>query len=326
MKASAPNWLAAGSQLVEKIFRPSVLNHDVACWLVEMAIRTRITSTSRPAASARPWKPRSPSGRCLIRVPVDPAGLVGPAGSTCVTALTTTSWPGLRASQRSPLAADLAQLRLGLLVDVGGQRRVTQLGEQFLAVAEQVAEVRLKHLGRSGVRLSRVDQVPRLVGDRVRAGTRRPYRAERQVGRDGGLAGRGRGSRVRRRDVTARLVLDRGEAQAGGLGGGVVHIPDGPGGGLDDLRHPGVAAASVAVGGPLDGRAAAERPTASRALHEELGEVGGGARRVGADGEGDRGAGQGGTRVIGLDRRVVPRLYLAVEDAGDDGRRQLQLA
>ena len=63
MKASAPNWLAAGFQLLVKIFKPSVLNHDEACWLVETAIRTRITSTSRPHASARIWKPRSPSGR-----------------------------------------------------------------------------------------------------------------------------------------------------------------------------------------------------------------------------------------------------------------------
>ena len=63
MKASAPNWLFAGFQVFEKIFRPSVVNHDEACWLVETAIRTRITSTSRPEASARIWKPRSPSGR-----------------------------------------------------------------------------------------------------------------------------------------------------------------------------------------------------------------------------------------------------------------------
>ena len=35
MKASAPNWLAAGFQLFVKIFRPSVLNHDEACWVVD---------------------------------------------------------------------------------------------------------------------------------------------------------------------------------------------------------------------------------------------------------------------------------------------------
>ena len=39
MKASAPNWLAAGSQLLVKIFRPSAVNHDEACWLVETAIQ-----------------------------------------------------------------------------------------------------------------------------------------------------------------------------------------------------------------------------------------------------------------------------------------------
>ena len=62
MKASAPNWLAAGFQLLVKMRRPSALNHGAACWLVVMAIRTRITSTSRPAPSVTAWKPRSPSG------------------------------------------------------------------------------------------------------------------------------------------------------------------------------------------------------------------------------------------------------------------------
>ena len=88
MKASAPNWLAEGFQLFVKIFRPSVLNHDEACWLVVTAIRTRITSTSRPDASARTWKLRSPSGRRSDRARADPAGA---AGSACVTVLTTSS-------------------------------------------------------------------------------------------------------------------------------------------------------------------------------------------------------------------------------------------
>src|SRR6266581_3348734 len=150
MKASAPKWLAAGSQLFEKIFRPCELNHDVACWLVEKAIRTRITSTSRPDASARVWKPRSPSGRRCVKGLADPAF---PAGSACATLLMTKSRSGRPASPCSRLAADLAQLRLGLLVDVGGQRRVAQLGKQFLAVSEQVADVGLEHLGRIGIRL-----------------------------------------------------------------------------------------------------------------------------------------------------------------------------
>ena len=88
MKASAPNWLAPGFQLLVKIFRPSVENHDEACWLVETAIRTRITSTSRPHASARTGKPRSPSGRRSDRGRADPAGT---AGSARVTVLTTAS-------------------------------------------------------------------------------------------------------------------------------------------------------------------------------------------------------------------------------------------
>src|SRR5229473_283066 len=96
MKASAPNWLAAGFQLLAKIFRPSVLNHDEACWLVETAIRRRITSTSRPDASARTWKPRSPSGRRWDRALADPAGT---AGSAFAAVLTTSSRSDLLASQ-----------------------------------------------------------------------------------------------------------------------------------------------------------------------------------------------------------------------------------
>src|ERR1700680_4671036 len=100
MKASAPNWLAEGFQLFEKTFRPSALNHDEACWLVETAIKARITRTSRPDASARAWKPRSPSGRRSDRARADPAG---PAGSTCATVLTAMSRSDLPASQRAHL-------------------------------------------------------------------------------------------------------------------------------------------------------------------------------------------------------------------------------
>src|SRR5208282_2357966 len=88
MKASAPNWLAAGFQLFVKILKPSALNHDEACWLVETAIRTRITSTSKPHASARIWKLRSPSGRRSDRARAAPAGV---AGSARVAVLTTVS-------------------------------------------------------------------------------------------------------------------------------------------------------------------------------------------------------------------------------------------
>src|ERR1019366_1244149 len=177
MKGSAPNWFAAGFQLFEKIFRPSVLNHDEACWLVETAIRTRITSTSRPAASARTWKPRSPSGRRSDRARADPAG---PAGSACATVLTATNRSHPPASQCSHLHTDLAELCLGLLVDVGRQRRVAQLGQQLLAVSEQVADVGLEHRRVVRVRLLRVDQIPALIGDRVRGRARPPDRVERK--------------------------------------------------------------------------------------------------------------------------------------------------
>src|SRR6266568_781381 len=192
MKASAPNWLAAGFQVFEKIFRPSAENHDEACWLVETAIRTRITSTSRPAASARTWKLRSPSGRRSDRAPADPAGT---AGSAFVTVLTAASRSDPRAYWCSPSGADLAELRLGLLVQAGGQRRVVQTGEQLLACSEQVADVRLEHLRSIRARLLLVDEVPRLISDRVRVGTGRPDRAERQVGCDGGMVSGGGGRR-----------------------------------------------------------------------------------------------------------------------------------
>src|SRR5260370_6587522 len=101
MKASAPNWLAPGLQLLVKILKPSAENHDEACWLVVTAIRTRITSTSRPHARARIWKLRSPSGRRWDRERVDPAG---PAGSTPVTVLTTAS-PSDVPAPRQPLTS-----------------------------------------------------------------------------------------------------------------------------------------------------------------------------------------------------------------------------
>src|SRR5215475_9141279 len=86
-KAIAPNLLVAGSQSVEKIpDRPSWLNHELACWVVEYAMRTRITRTSRPDPSARYWKVRSPSGRRWDSGPADPAAW---AGSACATVLTT---------------------------------------------------------------------------------------------------------------------------------------------------------------------------------------------------------------------------------------------
>src|ERR1039457_4434768 len=112
----APNWLLPGFHWVEKMpFRPAVLNHDEACWVIETAIRTRITRTTRQAAAARIWKPRSPSGRRWARGLADPAGM---AGSAFVTVLTMQNPPELPASQGSP--RDLTELRHGLLVDVGG--------------------------------------------------------------------------------------------------------------------------------------------------------------------------------------------------------------
>src|SRR5487761_1258152 len=62
----------------------SVLNHWVDCWDMVTAIRTRITSTSRPDPSERTWKARSPSGLRGASPEADPAGV---AGSACRVAL-----------------------------------------------------------------------------------------------------------------------------------------------------------------------------------------------------------------------------------------------
>src|SRR5271155_2320350 len=109
MKAKAPSWvywpalLGVGFQLLVKTLKPSEENHDADCWLIVTAIRTRITSTSRPDARVRMEKPRSPSGRRCSRAEVDPAE----AGSTPVIALTTASPPDLPAP-RQPLTSWLS--------------------------------------------------------------------------------------------------------------------------------------------------------------------------------------------------------------------------
>src|ERR1700733_12979118 len=182
MKGSAPNWLAVGFQVLEKILMPSVENHEEACWVVEMAIRTRITSTSRPAASAMAWKLMSPNGRRCDKGRADPAG---PAGSDFAAVAPVAerhdeSWPWCATRSRG----DLAELRLGLRVDAGRQRRVAQRGEQLLPGPEQVADVRLEHLDVVRSLLLCEDQVPRVGGDRVLGVVARPDRGERQGGRD----------------------------------------------------------------------------------------------------------------------------------------------
>ena len=95
----------------------------------------------------------------------------------------------------------------------------------------------------------------------------------------------------RRLDELAGLVLDVGELQAGGLGVGEVDVADGARRSIDDLGDAGVALAGLGVGRPLDGRAALERPGAIAAGADrgvqELGEVLGRARAVGAVGDDD---------------------------------------
>src|SRR5215469_5109434 len=323
MKASTPNWFCAGFQLYEKMPQPSVVNHDEAWLVVVMAIRTRITSTSRPAPSARYANRRSPSGRRRSKGEADPAGT---AGSTFVATLMMTDRSCLSASENSSSRGYLVELSLGHSVEVRRQRRVAELLQRGLTVADQVADVGLEHARGVRARLHLVDEDPALVSDRVRLRARPPDRVEREVRRDRDTLGRRRRPRRGGGDVVAVLVLDRGGREPGGLGVGVVHVPDGPGGGLDDLCHPAVAAAGAGAGGPLDRRAAAERPDGWHGRLEEQGEVLRGTRGVRADGGGDRGARQGDTGVERRDRRVVPGLDIALEDVRDNRRVQLQVA
>src|SRR5271166_3481997 len=101
MKASAPNLLAVGSHVLEKIpLMPSVVNHDEDCWLVETTMRTRITSTSRPATKVMSWKLRSPSGRFADIAPPDPAVPAGSGGAVVVTRASRSDQRAKRCSTR----------------------------------------------------------------------------------------------------------------------------------------------------------------------------------------------------------------------------------
>src|SRR3984957_17893906 len=94
--AIAPKWFVVGSQSMEKMpLSPAELNQAVDCCAVVTAMRTRMTSTSMPAASVRIWNPRSPSGLRCASALADPAGV---AGSALVTALMRVRWSELHES------------------------------------------------------------------------------------------------------------------------------------------------------------------------------------------------------------------------------------
>src|SRR6476619_4731308 len=70
--APAPNWPFAGSQLSEKMPRPSSRNHGHAFFVVVYAISPRITRTSSPAATAiarKIWSLARPGGRSPVPRP-----------------------------------------------------------------------------------------------------------------------------------------------------------------------------------------------------------------------------------------------------------------
>ena len=70
--------------------QPAVVNHVVDCWVMLMAISTRMISTSSPAARQRTWNERSPNGRRRESGEADPAGM---AGSAFASTLTTADLP-----------------------------------------------------------------------------------------------------------------------------------------------------------------------------------------------------------------------------------------
>src|ERR1700685_4579804 len=79
--------------------KPAVVNHVVDCCAVVTVMRTRMTRTRRPAARARIWNPRSPSGLRLLSALADPAGV---AGAAFVTVLITVLSSELRESCAQP--------------------------------------------------------------------------------------------------------------------------------------------------------------------------------------------------------------------------------
>ena len=97
----------------------------------------------------------------------------------------------------------------------------------------------------------------------------------------------------------------------------------------DDLGHAAVAVTGLRAVPATRARNPTQLPRAagvgSGGRVEELGEVVGRARTVGAAGDDDVGVGQGDARVVGGDQRIVPLRDLALEDRGDAGRRELQL-
>src|SRR5215469_6256795 len=86
MNGRAPNALCAGSQLVEKTpDQPTVVNHVTDCWVMLMAIRARMISTSSPHARQRTWNERSPNGRRFVSGEADSAGTAESAFAAMLT-------------------------------------------------------------------------------------------------------------------------------------------------------------------------------------------------------------------------------------------------
>src|SRR3954454_8675829 len=193
---SAPYWPREGTQLFEKTNCKTPVCSNAGLGSTSSRMKKKPMRTRTPPAIAASTPCSSGSAK---RGP-DPRGSVPrveviPAASTA---------PRSARRDRRAVADEAVDLRLGLLLDRGGQRRVLQLRCDRLARALRVVQPVLDGPRLRGVQTRfadvLVDEQERDRRDRVGRVSGRVDRAEAQVGgRLGGGAGGGR-RRERRRD------------------------------------------------------------------------------------------------------------------------------
>src|SRR4051812_18598969 len=200
---SAPYWPREGTQSFENTNCRTPVSSNAGLDSTSSRMKKKPMRTRTPAAIAASTHCSSGSAK---RGP-DPRGSVPrveviPAASTA---------PRSARRDRGAVADEAIDLRLGLLLDRVGQRRVLQLGRDRLAGALGVVQPVLDEPRLRGVETGLadvlVDEQERDRRDRVGRGARRVDRAEAQVGGRLGSGAGGRGRLERRRDELAGLVL-----------------------------------------------------------------------------------------------------------------------
>src|SRR5206468_11960462 len=156
MKARAPNCSAGGFHVDDvKKLRTMCRNAGAASWVVEMAMRARMTSTVSPHSKVTTVKTRSATGRRrALGSFADPGGLVGVEVAVAVK-------PGSRRDQEG------VELGLGLVEDVGRQLGVVDRSGLVLAGPVDVLQERLEGGALGLVGLVLVGDDPGRRGDRV---------------------------------------------------------------------------------------------------------------------------------------------------------------